>query len=125
MLKMPRSIQADKANHRVRGSEVAGVCAAIALWCFFVVRWLLALPLPAWLQFVVAAAAAAAGAYVAGRYVEWRQAQINAAAIARNELPPHAIERADVMATLKGCWPVVLVLVVLALLSGVTAALGA
>lgn len=111
MLKMPRFIQADKANHRVRGSEVAAVCGGVAL----VIATVLHAPEVAALA--IGAIAAVVFAFAAGVWVEWRQRQANRVSAAHGGEPLHAIEKADVLATAWGSWPVAAVLLLAALLS--------
>lgn len=118
---MPRFIPADKANHRVRGAEVASVAAALVMLLTALAMLLLGIAQTSARQtaavLVLAAVTAAGAAWLAGVLVEKRQAGINAAAVARGEPAPHAIEDADITATARGALPVVVPLLVLALLS--------
>jgi hypothetical protein len=113
-MKQPRLIPGDKANHRVRGSNVAAVCACIAL-----LAGVLAFG-PKVAVILTAAAVAQLAAYLAGELVERWQSRINAEAMADDRPPPHSIERADVYATARGGLPVALPLLVLALLAGLS-----
>lgn len=108
-MRMPRFIEPDKANHRVRGAEVSGACAALAvIGCALLVT-----RSPAALL-VYALVAAAASAPLAGFAVERWQARQNA----RAGYQLHQIERADIVATARGAAPIVVLLVVLLIFTG-------
>ena len=108
-MKMPRIIPEDKANHRVRGSEVAAVCASIAVAAM---SYVINTPPP--VSLAVASAVAIVSAGLAGKLVEAWQAKQNAKAVAAGKPAPHTIEQLDVIATLRGGVPVSIPLGVLA-----------
>jgi multidrug resistance efflux pump len=111
MLKLPRFIRADLANHRARGADVAGVVSAIVTGAV----WLLSRSL-LWTA-IAAMVAAPLSAYVAGRVVEQWQAKKNAVSKAHGGEPLYTIEKIDVLETLRGGVPVMLPLIVFVLIS--------
>lgn len=114
-MKMPRFIEADKANHRVRGSEIAGVSASMVI-----VAAGLILKMPHALVLAAGAITAPVSACAAGWAVEKWQARVNAKAIAKGRLALHAIEHADITATAWGAWPVSSALGVAAIIFAIT-----
>lgn len=109
-MKMPRIIPEDKANHRVRGSQVAALFSVIVM----PTATLMHLPMVAVLA--LGAVAAIGSAAVAGVLVERMQAKENAVSAAHGGQPLHTIEKADIVATAWGSWPVAAVLFLAAVL---------
>jgi hypothetical protein len=108
--KLPRLIPPAKAPHRARGSDVAGVCSAIAA----VVFGLLFSPTIAALAALMTAPLSA---FIAGVLVKRVQERQNLVAAAHGSLTPlHSVDSLDAWATLRGGVPVALPMIVLLLL---------
>jgi hypothetical protein len=85
MMKIP-VIPGDKANHGFWGSAVfAVVSTVVSFWSRRYAR-------PAGIM----------AAALAGLFTEWRQAQLNKAAIAAGNPPPHTVDGWDAAATVMG-----------------------
>jgi hypothetical protein len=98
-------IPQDKANHEAYGGRIAAVCATLAVLVCALSRhtrpWAL----------LAGGAVALLAVLAAGVLKERLDAAANALAAAAGEPPPHGVERADIVATVRGGVAVALPLV--------------
>jgi hypothetical protein len=103
----------DKANHYFYGSLAAALGAMLGIASCTGMALAVGSHASLLCQLVSGLMGAPAAAYLLGAWKESRDAADNAAAVAAGRPVEHSVDRADAMATLAGCVPVVAVLAAL------------